>query len=86
MDKFMEMESTSKTAASILSSSQDRGKTTTAWTHDNNKKLSNNFHMILVMIKIQFYMFFESKTWIKDGTLHASRGEYIDKNDTLLHL
>jgi hypothetical protein len=43
MDKFMEMESTSKEATLVLSSSQDKGKATTAWRNDNNKKISNNY-------------------------------------------
>jgi hypothetical protein len=37
------MESTSKEVASILSSSQERGKDTIAWRNDNNKNISNNY-------------------------------------------
>jgi len=39
--------------------------------------------MLLGMIQVQFYMFFEIKTWIKDGTLHTLRGEHIDTKNIL---
>ena len=44
MDNFMEMESTSKETTSVLPSSQDKGKATTAWINENNQKLSNNYY------------------------------------------
>jgi hypothetical protein len=42
--------------------------------------------MIFGMIQVQFYMFSKIEIKTRDGTLHASRGEHADENDTLLQL